>query len=385
MGTIYFITRTFVEPENGKSCVLLNNVYLDLLKQYFHVVVVTPSYNAEDRLDADYIKIRHDSRIIYPYMEKIGLMEDYLDTWVDKTLKVLLEKVHNEDIVFATSGGELACIKIGSIVARRKGCKFVVNFRDPIDYSYIDNRKTCGFFHVSRENNITNYLSNADLVITSSDKFKEVLEEKYAFLRGKLINNYYGYIDECTEDINHSKQLRMRKGTGEKIRLVFGGSMNKPQGAEIFIHMLKKRNDIEIVYIGEANKKIKRAENMRNVTVLKSMSHDAYLQYVIENADIALVSLAAEPYKVCFPSKIFEYINLEIPILGALPDGDAKKVINEKGYGKAVEYGNIIGLDRSLEYILENYENIVKNIQRDKADWAMKKKINEVIGFLQKL
>lgn len=385
MKKIFFITRTFVEPENGKSCVLLNNVYVDWLKQYFQVIVVTPSYNGEDKVEEEFIKIKHNSKLVYPYMERLGMMEDYLDPWVEKTLEILSERVSNEDIVFATSGGELACIKIASMLKRKKKCKFVINFRDPIDYSYIEEKKTCGYFHVSREKTILKYLSDVDLVITSSSKFQDILEEKYTFLKNRIINNYYGYIEEFTRETKHIEQLRSRRKERQRIRLVFGGSMNPPQGAEVFIRILNRRDDVELVYIGEPNKKISRAARRDNVSVIKSMPHDIYLQYVTENADIGLVSLAADPYKACFPSKIFEYINLEIPILAALPDGDAKKIINERGYGKAVEYGNIEKLNNAFEYILKNYEGLVANIQRDKADWAMQRKIEEVITRLQTL
>lgn len=385
MRTVYFITRTFAEPENGKSCVLVRNAYVEFFKQNFKVIVVTPAYSGENIINENCIKMSYIGRRIYPYMERIGLLEDYLDSWVDSTFEVMVTKVRCDDIIFATSGGELACIKLGSLLKKKIGCKFVINFRDPVDYSYVGNKKTCGFFHVSRENAILKYLSNADYVITSSDKFREILEEKYDFLRNKIINQYIGYINKYEASIKRSEILRKRRENGEKIRLVFGGSMNTPQGAEIFISLLRKRSDIEIVYIGNASKKIKRAENKNGVIVLEPMVHDAYLRYMIENADVGLVSLAAEPFRACFPSKIFEYINLEIPILAALPDGDAKKVINGQGYGKAVAYGNTEELNGALEYILEHYDDIAESIRRDKAGWSMKNRMDEVISILQEV
>lgn len=382
MRTIYFITRTFADPNTGKSCTLVRNAYVDYFKQYFHVTVVTPSYNSESVINEDYIKINYVSKFVYPYMERIGLIEDYLDAWVDKTLDIVAERINSDDIIFATSGGELACIKLGSLLKERIGCKFIVNFHDPVDYSYVGNKKTCGFFHVNRENAILKYLYNVDYVITSSDKFREILQEKYSFLNNKIMNNYSGYILEYESVADHSEILRRRKAAGEKTRLVFGGSMNAPQGAEFFIHLLKKRSDIEIVYVGNPNKRIKKAAKMGNVIVLDPMIHSDYLRYMTENADIGLVSLAAEPYKACFPSKIYEYVNLEIPILAALPDGDAKKVINQYGYGRAAAYGNIEELNDAVEYILMHYDSNVKNIRKDKAKWSMKNRMKEVINLL---
>lgn len=385
MRTLYFITRTFAEPQNGKSCALVRNAYVNYFKQYFHVIVVTPAYSGESIINANYIKVSYKGSPLHSYMERVGLLEDYLDSWVKSTFEVMEAKVKCNDIIFATSGGELACIKLGCLLKKTVGCKFVINFRDPVDYSYVGNKKTCGFFHVNRENAILRYLSNTDYVITSSDKFREILEEKYTFLKNKIHNNYSGYIEKYEVNVDHSEKLKRCRAHGEKIRLVFGGSMNAPQGAEIFMHMLKKRNDIEIIYVGNASKKIRKAAEAGKVTILESMVHDDYLRYMTDHADIGLVSLAAEPYKACFPSKIYEYINLEIPILAALPDGDAKKVINDQGYGRAVTYGNIEELDGAFEYILANYDCVLENIHRDKINWAMANRMDEVISLLQEV
>lgn len=381
MRTIYFITRTFMEPENGKSCVLVRNAYVDFLKRYFHVMVVTPAYNGEDIINENYIKMSYKGGLMYSYMERIGLVEDYLDSWIDSSFDVMAMRVKSDDIIFATSGGELACIKLGSLLKKRTDCKLIVNFHDPIDYTYIGDKKICGAFHISRENTILKYLSVVDYVITSSDKYREILEEKYNFLRNKIVNNYFGYIHKYKVDTDHPENMRRRRADGKKIRLVFGGSMNAPQGAEIFIHMLKGRKDIEIVYVGNANRKIKKAARTGKITVLEPMTHDEYLRYMTGNADIGLVSLAAEPYKACFPSKIYEYINLEVPILAALPDGDAKKIINEQGYGRAVAYGKVEELNEALDYIMAHYDGIVERIQSDKSKWDMKNRISEVVDF----
>jgi len=48
--------------------------------------------------------------------------------------------------------------------------------------------------------------------------------------------------------------------------------------------------------------------------------------------DVGSVSLFNDYLGACVASKIYEYINLEIPIISALPLDDGKDIINAIGY-----------------------------------------------------
>ena len=63
------------------------------------------------------------------------------------------------------------------------------------------------------------------------------------------------------------------------------------------------------------------------------MPHNEFLKFMIENIDIGFVSLANDYLGACVPSKIYEYINLGLPIIGALPNGDGLDIINKNNYG----------------------------------------------------
>ena len=85
--------------------------------------------------------------------------------------------------------------------------------------------------------------------------------------------------------------------------------------------------------------------------------------------------------------KIYEYINLNLPMIGALPNGDAQDIINNLKYGKAYNYSDIVGLAKSIQYYI-NKDNILvtkKNIKKDKNQWQMKSRIIEVDKLLKAL
>ena len=82
------------------------------------------------------------------------------------------------------------------------------------------------------------------------------------------------------------------------------------------------------------------------------------------------------------PSKLYEYINVGIPILAAI-DGDSRKIINENGYGIATDY-SVYSLGVALSTLIQS-ENLYKARQmvlKERDKWYMKTTISELIKVL---
>ena len=60
------------------------------------------------------------------------------------------------------------------------------------------------------------------------------------------------------------------------------------------------------------------------------------LSYLLLLSSLAFFSL--ESARICLLYTSYEYINLGLPMLGALPNGDALQLINEKKYGFSCDY-----------------------------------------------
>ena len=108
---------------------------------------------------------------------------------------------------------------------------------------------------------------------------------------------------------------------------------------------------------------------------------------MIENIDIGFVSLTNDYLGACVPSKIYEYINLALPILAALPNGDGQNIINQNSYGISCKYYDINGLKNALKKFKDkNFVNKCQNnILRDRDKWFMKNRILEVDSWLRAL
>ncbi len=350
------------------------------------VVVVMPNYHTNEYIHtAEYIQIPwHFPKRVALLFEMAGIFEDYLDSWVRKAYNYLCDKVHKEDILFATSGGELGTVKLAVFLKESVAAACIVNLRDPIDYTLVNGRRINKRFHVSREASEKTYLQKADLIITSSKYFESALKKKYPRIEEKIINNYFGYVHQV--NLN-SYKIQKR----DKLHIAYVGNMEVAQRPEILIEAYQKvsnRNQIELFFIGDyQNYTPLSALHTEGVHFMDYLPHSQFLQFMVEQIDVGFVSLADDYYAACFPSKIYEYINLGLPILGALPDGDAKDIIEQNCYGAVVRYDEVDLLANKIEQMTnrELYMKYRKSVLQDRENWSMKHQIKEIDAILKNI
>jgi len=379
---IYYITRSFSPYQKGGGPLMRTSAVRYLKDLGWDVIVIMPNYHDRELKTSNgiiQIPFFHIQKLASFY-EKIGLYEDYLDIWVKHAYRYLKEKVARNDIVFSTTGGDLASVKLGSLLHQEIGCRFVINFRDPIVYTLVNGLKVDKKPHVSRERTEKKYISNADLIITSSKSYQNALQSKYPFLKEKIFNNYFGYIEEVT---------LKKKRKSDKLRIAYSGSMRAVQKPEILyeaVKLLGRSDEIELYFIGDVSA-YKPVRELKGVTHISFMPHAEFLQFMLENIDIGFVSLANDYLGACVPSKIYEYINLGLPILGALPKGDASELINTRGYGKSVYYEDVHALSAAIENFLEKefLRACQAKVLAEREEWSMQKRIGEVDLLLKGL
>lgn len=381
---IWYISRTYLPEKTGGALIRIAQV--DFFRsQGAEVVVVSPDYLGQDavisgreiRLPYRKSRIRLDQAF-----ERIGLYEDYLDPWVDGSLALLKGRVRKEDLVFATSGGELGCIKLGSQLKGIVGCKLVVNLHDPVDYTLVSNRKINRLPHVSREEQERKYLKNADLVITSSKSNQESLIEKYPEMAARIRCSYFGFMAKA--------ELR-EKTPSAGLTIVYGGTYDKNQSPELLAEAVRGIQNAEAHFVGNhaAYKPLDFArKNQPNCKFVNQLSYPDFLRYLTDHADMGFVSLASPYLGACVPSKIFEYINIGLPIFGALPPGDAREIINGRGYGVACGFDDAQAQCKAIVEVAEGKQVLEKyrqQILRDRNDWFMPVRMMEVYKWLQDL
>jgi hypothetical protein len=385
---IFYLTRSY-HPYIKSGGALIRAGAVECLKELgWDVTVVMPNYDSKYFVrDSNVWRIpfkkKHLQKISSLY-ERVGIYEDYLDKWVEHATDFLKKEISKDDIVLATSGGELGMIKLGSILRNITGCKLVINFHDPLNYGYMNGLKRDRKPHVSREFVQEKYLKNSQLIITSSEYYANTIRERFESESEKVHNNYFGYIKPL--DL-----YKFKKNHSEKINIAYAGIMSSVQKPELLYHAFRESGldkEVNIYYIGDTeNYRPIHGIQDKNVHFINFLPHNEFLKFMSENIDVGFVSLTKDYFGACVPSKIYEYINLGLPILGALPNGDAKDIINKNEFGLACRYDDSELLVRNFRSLLsfEKLSSYKKNIIATRHDFAMSNKIKELHSLLKSI
>lgn len=315
-------------------------------------------------------------------LQHFGFIEDYFDSWAELCVDYLASRINKEDIVFSTLGGETSTIKIGHSIKKKTGCRFIANYRDPINYaSYKGLTVPSGLPHRNRNRIEEKYISNADHILTSSKTFESALKSKYPNLKDRIQNNSFGYISQT--DSKHTPRTERKT-----VRVVYGGNFSAAQKPETILNVMNDPRfpkHVEFHFIGNHSQETKSQFNSKNVHFHEAMSRNEYLSFLINEADIGLASLFGEYYGYCVPSKIYEYINVCLPILGCLPNGEAQNIINSNNYGRSASFDDTEALTMALLDLCNDNTRALchKALVRDRELWSMSSRLDEITHLFE--
>lgn len=386
MRKIFFLTRTYPDMESGGGGIIRKGT-VDFLRQYgFDVWIVAPNYNSRKvdiNDDCKHILLPHAGCFkICALKESLGIWDDYLEGWTNYAASYLTKIVNKDDLLIATSGGELGMIILAHKLKKNRACKFIIHFHDPLSYTtingiFLDYIKT-RLHHVNRDKAEAFYLKSADAIITSSISYKDGLIGKYPFYEEKIHHNYFGYIKELPVSI---------KPIGNPICIVYGGAMGKIQSPEILAEAIIGVENVKVSYVGDwkSNPSLKKYENSPQIDMLDSMLNRNYINYLLKEADIGFISLQGKLASLCVPSKLYEFINIGIPVLASVK-GDAGKIISDNEYGMIADY-DVNSLRETIKKmsVPEQLLKFRNNISEQRFVWSMEYRVKEFISIIRKI
>ncbi len=359
MSVLYFITRSF--PNVGNSSgggALARQAQVDVLKNCgFNVKVVVPNPGGPT-IEKDgilFIGFKRNKKI-FSGLERIGLVGDAYYPWVKATQKYLKPKVNSNDYLLCVTGGSADTFMVGSAIKKSNGCKLILSYHDPINYTTFNGLLVDQKWFAKKDYLEKKIIANADAIFTSSNSFKNALINKYPSMANKIHNFYFGY---------NNKQTIGEKAYNFPLNLAYAGSFNIHQSPEIMHKVAEGLKHIKKRYLGYYENYAPIKEYINDEEFIGALDHKSFLEFAKDKIDIGFVSLTSAYLAACFPSKIFEYINLGLPILGALPESDAMDFINHNKIGKAFHYSDIAGMRSYLQNItivdlVQQRENILK-------------------------
>jgi glycosyltransferase involved in cell wall biosynthesis len=387
---IWFITRSYPPVKGGGS--FLRQVQVNYLSKFYDVIVITPNYFSNKiEIENNIIKIPCFSsnkylKFLLFNMDKYGVIDDYLFDWVKKVSKYIITSSSENDIVFSTSGGELSCFNIANNVKSKKPqIKIILHYHDLIFFgTYLGKNE---IFNLNRKTDYREkmYLKKADYIISQSKVMSEILIKKHPFIKNKIKYMYFGYDDNYN--------IKKIKSKSDLISIGYIGTMGMEQSPEIILDAYKELDEkyqrkIKLTYIGNYNINKSIREN-KQITKISYMDRKELLNYMVNNFDYVYLSLKNYlKFKPAMPTKFFEYIGLEIPIIGILPrDSEATRVIKKYHFGKVCTYGNIECIKKILKSLIfsKDYDfyklNLANKKELFKSSETMKV-MKEVIDLL---
>jgi len=209
--------------------------------------------------------------------------------------------------------------------------------------------------------------------------WRRVLRGFYRRLEGKLLRGA-AHITATTEKLREDLIARHRLdpekvsvvynivpvgapgrqgGENAPLRLVYAGAMSGIQQPQILLKAYawlvarrpELRSCLQVDFYGPESPyfKLHIRPHLVPGTLFHGFLSHAQVVEQLRNADLGFLSLADPVFAYATPTKLFEYIEYEIPMVASLPGGAARELIERHGLGLVAEAGDVEGLAACLE------------------------------------
>lgn len=299
-----------------------------------------------------------------------GLAPDPFGNWVKPAISTAREIVKEHGIVYAVVP-PVSNAKIASTIAKEKKLPLVIDFRDDV-------------FNLSKE-----ILHQANLIVASTPVSLQNMLSYYKLDPDKGIVVFNGYPVE---------RISSQHSTSSKLRIIYAGLLNIDQDPALLaraVRYMEKRyphtkGKVQVNYYGPKNYY---TQLFLRKYLTPNIRYHGYLPFAqilekITQADLAYTSLRDERKAYCIPSKVFQYISMEVPILATGPDGALKDFINQNQIGRFSNSDDLEAQAEDIYYLLSNptaLAQMKQNLQKIKPEFAMKSQVEILDKTLIKL
>ena len=243
--------------------------------------------------------------------------------------------------------------------------KFVFEIRDlwpdvAIELGELNNKT---FIKISKKLEMRIY-KRADKIISVTNYFKErirnkgIPENKISVIRNGTDNSFLS----CSDN-------RGKKKIGDKFTIIYAGNLGLAQNLSTILYAASelREENLEFIIAGsgpEENKlhNIATELSLDNVQFVGEISKEEIGNY-FEMADCGIIPLKKiETFKGTIPSKIFDYMAFNIPILLGV-DGESRQIVEKAGTGVFFKPDNYTDLAQKIIFF-KNNPDILKEMSK---------------------
>lgn len=165
---------------------------------------------------------------------------------------------------------------------------------------------------------------------------------------------------------NNGVLLRKLNIPTDKLLLIYGGNLGRPQGIDFLMNVLaanEKRTDTYFVVVGNGTEYGKISQWFRNNTphnscLIPSLPKQEY-DDLVSACDVGLIFLDNRFTIPNYPSRLLSYLENRMPVLMATDmNTDIGPIAEKNGYGLWTESGNLETFMEMVEFVAEDREKL---------------------------
>jgi colanic acid biosynthesis glycosyl transferase WcaI len=275
-------------------------------------------------------------------------------------------RVSRPDVVIATSPQLLSGVA-GYCLARTLLVPFVFEVRDLWPESIIAVEAMRDNFLVRGLKRVAHFLyEHSDQIVTVGAGYSRGIHERYAIpeARMRVIRN--GIDTNLFVPGPRANEVRREYGWGERCVILYAGTLGMAHGLQQVLEaarILRDAPDLLFVFVGEGAEKetLKQLAAQWGLTNVQFIDQQtkARMPYFYAACDLGLVSLRDTPlFQEVLPSKLFEYLGMERPVLCNV-GGEARQVVEQSGGGEYVPSGDVPALAAAVRRLTLARERLV--------------------------
>lgn len=389
---IFFVVDNFT-PDLGAASFRFESIVKELADRGNKVTVLASYPN---RIDLEKFKeFEYDNVEVYRINKK-SLKESILNRAITyfkffyEAIKIGKKISKKSDIVISTSPQLLVGVA-GAIISRLNKKVFLIDIRDlwpdiVLDMGVMKKYNPIYLFLKVLEKYM---YRQSKFLVYNSPGFYNYLMSKYDKEKMKLITNG---IDDYILDYFKNKEIKIEKK--DKYKILYAGNIGIAQDIKILVDLAERyRSKIEIIIIGKGSqestiRRLIEEKRITNIYLIPSVPRNELLEKYEETDMLFLQLKDIKMFEKTIPSKIFEYLASQKPIIYGV-EGIAKTILkeefNRKYYFKANDIGDLIGTFENLikdieenNYIKPDLEVLINNYSRKKLSVRYADKIKEL-------
>jgi glycosyltransferase involved in cell wall biosynthesis len=264
-------------------------------------------------------------------------------------------RVPRPDVVVATSP-QLLCACAGYTIARSLKAPFVFEVRDLWPESILAVEAMRRNFIVNGLRRVARFLyRRSDRIVTAGEGYRRMIHQLYGVGMDRMDVVTNGIDTDMFEPGKRNNEIRAEYGWGDRFVVLYMGTHGMAHALHRVLEAARElagNRDILFAFVGEGAEKddLKQLAsdwNLPNVQFIDQQPKSRVPGFYAA-CDLGLVTLRDTPlFQEVLPSKIFEYMGMEKPLLISV-GGEARKTVEAADAGEFVPPENVPALVEAI-------------------------------------